>query len=218
MKIESDWGKFEGSKNSTTPFMQDLILKNLPVVPEESTVLDYGSGEGRVLNFWHQLGVKPESIYGVEPSEEMIERCAKEQSHLSKNNFLITDEFFPELPKFDVISFMGVGVCIVDDTVLDSIAKRMKELLKPNGFVYVVDFLQTSSKDVTYNEFFKSAPCKYPWGVYKNKDGKLFYHRPLSLIKCIYGKYFDLDIQEITLTSINNHKYSGFVGIFKPKN
>ncbi|MEM9163291.1 MAG: class I SAM-dependent methyltransferase [Cyanobacteria bacterium P01_F01_bin.4] len=116
-------------------------LRYLPT--SEPRFLDVGCGNGRYLKMLHRLGVPKTSLYGVELSEEPIDRLNADgfQGYYGR-----IEEIASHLPKagFDLIVLLQVLEHVEDPR---SMMATLSGLLRPGG-ILIIETPNTQSADV----------------------------------------------------------------------
>lgn len=124
------------------------------VSTDKPVFLDVGCGDGRYLRMLHQLGVPKNQLYGVEMSDQVIDRLNKEGFNGYAGRI---EDVEPHLPHglFDLIVSLQVLEHV--ESPLEMM-KSVAKLLRPGG-VLIIETPNTKSFDV---RLFKQ---KY-WGGY----------------------------------------------------
>jgi SAM-dependent methyltransferase len=202
------WNKVASTKRFTTPFDIDLFSK---YVGREVRILDYGCAYGRTLKKLKNNGYS--NLWGVDFSEKMIERAEKENSSINfklvKNN---RTEF--ENNSFNAILLLAVLTCAVKNEEQERIMEEIKRILKPNGILYINDFLLNEDKRnlERYNKF----KAKYGfYGTFELEEGAILRHFKEDRIKKLTSEFEELEYEKIIYTTMNGNKSNGFYYIGK---
>jgi len=118
--------------SETSPWRDFLIRsidKNISDL-EDKTVLDVGSGNGEMYDYF--MGKKVKSIEGIEPSSKQV--MFSKQRHPNFEVHESTIEEFNQEKKYDRIFLFFVSEHILD---IDSLFLKLSNLVKLNGEVYI---------------------------------------------------------------------------------
>jgi SAM-dependent methyltransferase len=197
------WNSVANSKSFTTPFQIDLFNK---YVSKDGFILDIGCGYGRTLNELYNVGYK--NSIGIDFSAKMVEKGIKLFPFL---NLKIMENNIIEYPEntFDAIILFAVLTCIIKNEAQLKLINLIYKILKPNGIIYVNDFLLNNDErnNERYNEYSK----KYgQYGIFELPEGAIVRHHKKEYIKELLGKFDELEYKEITYTTMNGHKSNGF--------
>lgn len=198
------WNKAAANKEFTTPFQIDLFSE---FVQEEDKILDVGCGYGRTLNELYSKGYK--NLCGIDFSNKMIERGRKQFPWL--NLKINEDKKIPyEDNNFDSIILFAVLTCIVSDDEQIFLINEIKRVLKPNGILYMNDFLlNTDERNVKRYKLYKDKYDKY--GVFELPEGAVLRHHDLNWIKSIISDFNTIKLETVTYITMNGNKSNGFV-------
>ncbi|MDE6767737.1 MAG: class I SAM-dependent methyltransferase, partial [Eubacterium sp.] len=138
MEQSTYWNSVAQKRNFTTTFQENEFCK---YVDKNAKVLDVGCGYGRTMNELYKSGYK--NLIGADTAVEMINRGKREFPYLK---FVKSGAELPfDDDTFDAVILFGVLCSVVsDDSHLDLI-NEIKRVLKPNGVIYVNDFLINTS-------------------------------------------------------------------------
>ncbi len=114
-------------------------LGSLQVDVQSAEILDVGCGNGgSVLNFL-RLGCKPSSIYGIDRLGERIEEA---RGRFPNVNFSCGDAsamMYPDA-RFDIVFESTMFIQMTDQELASRVAKEMLRVLKPQGYILLVDW------------------------------------------------------------------------------
>ncbi|MCP3923155.1 MAG: class I SAM-dependent methyltransferase [Desulfobacterales bacterium] len=196
------WDKVSDTKKFTTPFRMDLFKSH---VSKNCSVLDFGCGYGRILSELRSEGF--DNLTGVDYSIDMIKRGKADLPEIK-----LIHSTSGKLPfkndSFDAVTVVAVLTCIVDDEALEKTVDELKRVLKPNGIIYINDFLINS--DLRNKKRYEKYQGHYPYGVFRLPEGALLRHfdkkRLIDLLKAFNTITFD----ELLYTTMNGNKSNGF--------
>ena len=120
-------------------------------------LLDLGSGTGHWIDFFREVLLVTE-VVGVEITERMAEHLRTKYIGDANVKILETDIAAPELSlnaiggPVDYISAIGIMFHIVDDARWLLSLKKLADLLKPEGLMFVGGDFGTETKNVQYNK------------------------------------------------------------------
>ena len=198
------WNKAAANKEFTTPFQ---IKSFSQFVKKEEKILDVGCGYGRTLNELYSKGYK--NLYGIDFSNKMIERGKEQFPWLTLK--IKEDKKIPyEDNNFDSIILFAVLTCIVNDDEQIFLMNEIKRVLKPNGILYINDFLlNTDERNVKRYKVYVDKYDKY--GVFELPEGAVLRHHDLNWIKLIISDFNNIILETVTYTTMNGNKSNGFV-------
>ena len=195
------------------------ILKpkyKLPSKKKATVTLDFGCGQGAIVNYFHTQGY---DAYGVDISKTDIEIAKKRYPHIShKFKICKPDVYNTKMTKFTDNKKIYVitgqqAVYYFDRDHFLKLLKNFKQSLVPNGLLY-------ASMMSTKHTYFKySKKTKYKWLRETNFTGKRFKVRKyynfhvkdkkdlvekFSIFKPIYTGSYHLEIEP---DETNNHHF-----------
>ncbi len=197
------WNKVAQDKQFTTPFHKELFTE---IVDKEARILDVGCGYGRILNELYSQGFK--NLFGIDFSEKMIKRGQEEFSWLTLN--VQADKNIPyEDNSFDSVILFAVLTCIADDKDQIFLMDEIKRVLRPNGILYINDFLlNTDERNLKRYKIYEHKYNKY--GVFELPEGAVLRHHDLSWIESITSEFNNIKFEKVTYTTMNGNKSNGF--------
>lgn len=197
------WNKVAIDKQFTTPFHNELFSE---LVGKEDRILDVGCGYGRILNELYSQGFK--NLFGIDFSDKMIKR-GKEEFPWLNLNVQEDKKIQYEDNSFDSIILFAVLTCIVDDKEQVFLINEIKRVLKPNGILYINDFLvNTDERNVNRYKTYEHRYKKY--GVFELPEGAVLRHHDLSWIESITSDFNNIKLETVTYTTMNGNKSNGF--------
>lgn len=204
------WDKVAPTKEFATPFNMELFKKH---VKEDSKILDYGCGYGRTIKYLINNGYT--NLTGIDFSEKMIERAKKEESMIEfkvvKNNILPFKD-----NSFDAVLLLAVLTCVIYDDDQDKIIKEIKRVLKPEGVIYINDFLVNTDQRnmMRYEKFKEKYNC---YGVFELEEGAILRHFDENRICELTNRFDEIEYKKVVYTTMNGNKSNGFnyIGMVK---
>lgn len=202
MKQNNYWDSVAEKKDFTTTFNKNEFGK---YVNKNARILDVGCGYGRTLNELYQAGY--ENLIGVDSSEKMLERGKREFPYL---DFVKNDTDLPfEDDSFDAVILFGVLTAIVDNGAQTAIITEIARVLKPNGIIYINDFLINDDikrvlKYLIYKNEFKT------YGIYRLRDGAVLRHHTEKHIAKLLSEFQKLEYVKLKFKTMNGGFSNGF--------
>ncbi|SHJ96972.1 Methyltransferase domain-containing protein [Clostridium cavendishii DSM 21758] len=197
------WNKVATDKQFTTPFQIELFSE---FVDKQDMILDVGCGYGRTLNELYFKGFK--NLFGIDFSSKMIAR-GKEQFPWLNLNVKEDKKIAYADNSFDSIILFAVLTCIVDDEEQVLLMDEIKRVLKPNGILYINDFLlNTDERNVKRYKTYKDKYNKY--GIFELPEGAVLRHHDLSWIEAITSDFNNIKLETVIYTTMNGNKSNGF--------
>lgn len=209
MDQEIYWDQAALEKDFTTPFRMDVFKHH---VVKTADILDVGCGYGRVTNELYQEGYK--NIQGVDYSQKMIERgqCLYPHLSLKKSSY----PFDCEDQTYDAVILVAVLTCIVEDEIQNSLMREIARVLKPNGFLYINDFLlNQDARNIRRYNAFKNIHKTY--GVFELDEGAVLRHHAKDYLLGLTSEFDILKFETCVYTTMNKHSSNGFCFMGKLK-
>ena len=206
------WNKIAGKKEFTTDFDLKLISD---FVVKESKILDYGCGYGRTIDVLKTENFK--NIYGVDISNEMVNLSRERfpdyefqviESKDLKLNF--EDNFF------DVVLLLAVLTCISSDKEQNNVLNEIHRILKPNGLIYINDFLLNPDKR-NIERYNKHFPKYNNYGVFELEDGAVLRHHCDERVSEIRLNFHEVIYEKVIFNTMNGNTSNGFVYVGRNK-
>ena len=92
----------------------------------------------------------------------------------------------------DAVILFGVLCSVVNENAQRNLIDEIKRVLKPNGIIYVNDFL--INNDIKSIFKYVKFMIKYnTYGVYKLKDGGILRHHTNQYIKDLFADFYELE-------------------------
>lgn len=199
------WNRVAPEKEFTTPFKLDLFAN---YVGKNDKILDYGCGYGRTLGFLKNEGYL--NLSGVDLSEKMIERARGENPSMNygvvKHNKL---HFLDD--SFDAVLLLAVLTCIIKNEEQEVIIKEIKRVLKPDGIIYINDFLiNCDNRNIKRYIRYKNKNKYNCYGVFELEEGAILRHFDDKRIKELTNDFDTLEYEKVVYTTMNGNKSNGF--------
>lgn len=203
MEQRQYWDTVADTKEFTTPFQVEEFSKN---VDKDGIILDVGCGYGRTLEQLHECGYC--NLIGIDFSQGMIERGKNKYPYLDlrvkqKETIELSDE------SCDAVILFAVLTCIVSDVEQRSLLKDIKRVLKPNGILYVNDFmLNTDERNTKRYEQYMNKYNKY--GVFELPEGAIVRHHDINWVEESLSIFEKIIFEKIVFTTMNGNKSNGY--------
>lgn len=203
MKQQDYWNGVSEKKEFSTPFQANEFSK---YVKKNSVILDVGCGYGRTLHELYHDGY--EKLIGIDFSSGMIERGRKEFPYLDLHVMKSGTINLPD-KSVDAVILFAVLTCIRTNEEQIQLLKEIKRVLKPNGILYVNDFLlNTDKRNTSRYEKFSSIYGIY--GIFQLPEGVVCRHHTETWIKELLSDFLELEYNQLSFTTMNGHKSNGF--------
>lgn len=203
MKQQEYWNNVSEKKEFTTPFQLENFAR---YVSRDSQILDVGCGYGRTLDELHHNGYR--NLIGIDFSKGMIAR-GKEQFPYLDLRVKETDRIALPDASIDAAILFAVLTCIHTNEEQEQLIAELKRILKPNGILYVNDFLlNTDERNLSRYAAFEETYGIY--GVFELPEGAICRHHKESRIKELLKDFQTLEYNHLTFTTMNGHTSNGF--------
>ncbi len=203
MKQQEYWNNVSEKKEFTTPFQLENFAR---YVSRDSQILDVGCGYGRTLDELHHNGYR--NLIGIDFSKGMIVR-GKEQFPYLDLRVKETDKIALPDASIDAAILFAVLTCIHTNEEQEQLIAELKRILKPNGILYVNDFLlNTDERNLSRYAAFEETYGIY--GVFELPEGAICRHHKESRIKELLKDFQTLEYNHLTFTTMNGHTSNGF--------
>jgi SAM-dependent methyltransferase len=200
---EKYWDGVANQKKIPVPFR---ILEFEKFASKESRILDIGCGYGRTLAELHQTGFQ--NLTGVDFSQGMIDRGHEEFPFLELEKTNGKDFSFPD-DSFDAVILLSVLTCLAADESQRRLLSEIRRLLKPNGILYISDFLL--NQDRRNVERYEKHQAQYgTFGVFELPEGAVVRHHSKSYVLGLMDCFQPLMYEPTVYTTMNGHESNGF--------
>ncbi|MEL7647659.1 MAG: class I SAM-dependent methyltransferase [Sedimentibacter sp.] len=202
MEQKKYWNSVAEKKEFTTPFQIEEFSQ---YIGKDGLILDVGCGYGRTLNLLHENGYR--NLIGMDLSENMIERGLSQYPHLDLR--IMKGKTIPmEDSSCRAVILLAVLTCIIDDHEQMALLKEVQRVLKPNGIIYINDFLlNDDERNLMRYELFKE---KYQYGVFELPEGALVRHHDIKWVEQSTGLFEKLVLEHTVYTTMNGNKSNGY--------
>jgi len=205
LDLQTDyWNRIGPSKPFAHPVNVDQLSR---WVSSQSRILDYGCGYGRALGFLHSHGFR--NLIGVDPMPAMIEAARRNFPAIP---FEVLDDYKKvqlDDASVDAVLLFAVLTSVPTNDGQRAIISEITRVLRPNGILYISDmFLQTDSRNL---ERYMDGEKKYGiYGVFDLSEGVVVRHHERSWIEKLTADYETLNLDEITVPTMNLHPAAVF--------
>jgi len=204
MNQQAFWDAAADSKEFSHPL--DLNRFST-LVPQESRILDYGCGYGRLCGALRRAGYS--RLIGVDPSIRMIDRARAENPGVPFQA-LTGDWPLPfEEAAFDAVLLFSVLTCIVRDEDQRAIVAEIARVLRRDGIVCVSDtLLQPDDRNRARYEAGMLAFGRY--GVFELEPGVVFRHLDSAWVANLFADFTRLELLEVDVRTMNGNPAKAF--------
>lgn len=197
------WNSAAETKEFTTPFQLDQFSE---YVREEQSILDVGCGYGRIMQVLDNAGYR--NLVGIDFSEKLIQRGSELNPNLKFE--LQTDQNLPfQSDCFDAVILVAVLTCIVENADQQYLISEIKRVLKPNGTIYVNDFL-LNDDERNKSRYHHFASEFETFGTFRLEEGAVLRHHEESHIKTLLSCFTELRYETLLYPTMNGHWSNGF--------
>ncbi|MCU1265198.1 MAG: putative methyltransferase [Acidobacteria bacterium] len=200
------WDRVAGEKRFSHPLQLNWLTRHLASRREESRILDYGCGYGRMLAELKLVGYQ--KIVGIDFSAGMLARCRLQLpgSLLARNDgrtIPLSNE------SVDAVLLFAVLTCIPDSNEQHSQMAEVYRILRPGGLLYISDLL--ISDDLRNRERYESFADIYDcYGVFELPEGVVVRHHRREWIDELTRSFVQLEFETFPVTTMNGNVSSGF--------
>ena len=192
----------------TKPFAHPVNIEQLGRwVSRTDRILDYGCGYGRALGFLHANGYT--NLIGVDPAPAMIDAARQNFPAISFD--VLNDYQRVQLPdgSVDGVLLLSVLTCVPTNEGQRAIISEIIRVLRPGGVLYISDmFLQTDSRNV---ERYVRDEKKYGiYGIFDLGEGATVRHHTRGWIETLTKDFESLELEEISIHTMNGHSAKAF--------
>lgn len=168
---------------------RSYLLQELRSIDKNATILDIGCSSGILLQELYQIGFKISNLFGIDISEQAIERC---KILGLKNTFVMDAQNFNFNQKFDIIIASDCLEHLKDD---EKALQNWHTMLQVGGtaYIFVPAFMQLWSQhdlaNMHYRRYTKSGLknklIKNGFEVKKSGFWNFFLFAPIFLIRLV---------------------------------
>jgi ubiquinone/menaquinone biosynthesis C-methylase UbiE len=202
MNQKKYWDSVANDKEFTTPFHYEELSK---YINTGSVILDVGCGYGRTMNDLWSKGYH--YLIGIDFSDQMIKR-GQTLYPLLDLRVQFDKNICLENNSVDVVILFAVLTCIIDYNEQKYLIDEIKRVLKPNGIIYVNDFLlNDDERNLKRYDKYKN---KHSYGVFELEEGAVLRHHSLEYIKKLLSQFEECNLESVEYTTMNGNKSNGF--------
>jgi SAM-dependent methyltransferase len=197
------WDSVADEKVFTIPLRFDEFRA---CTDENSAILDFGCGYGRILSQLRDRGYK--NLYGVDFSGNMISRARKNLEAADLRTIPDAVIPFPD-GTFHAVILIALLTCFPGDRQLFDLIRETRRVIKPGGIVYIGDFLL--NQDERNLRRYREAEGKTGvYGVFELAEGAVVRHFSEEFIETLLGGFEKRFYIEETYTTMNGNRSRGF--------
>lgn len=202
MNQKKYWNSVANEKNFTTTFKKEEFSE---FADKDAEILDVGCGYGRTMNELYHAGYK--NLIGADTAIEMINRGKREFPYLK---FVKSDDKLPfDNDTFDAVILFGVLCSVVNEDMQRSLLNEIKRVLKPDGIIYVNDFLINTS--IPYKLRYKKFEKEFgTYGIFRLDDGGVLRHHTEDYILNFLSDFQRLKYKKLKFKTVSGNISNGF--------
>lgn len=164
------WNSIGAEKEFEDPL---YIEKFRPFLTQQSQILEYGCGYGRLMNMLKIQGFN--NIKGFDFSPNMIKRGKTTYPHLDLNLLEKSGKIPTPNDSVDAIIMSTVLCCMIQVQEQIALIDEIHRVLKDSGILYLTDFLICDHP--RYHEKYMEGLQKYgTWGIYTTTENLIVRH------------------------------------------
>lgn len=203
------WDGVADRKTFTIPFQTEEFQR---FVTKGSMILDVGCGYGRTLNDLYQLGYH--NLVGIDFSKAMIARGRMQYPYLRFRSIEGTGIDFPD-ESIDAVILIAVLTCNIKEEDQRNLIREIHRVLKPNGTVYVADFLIHTDE----HNLARYREGKKKYGVYGvfDVEGVSMRHHKREYLENLLSDFEKLASGQYLCTTMNGNRANGYFQIARKR-
>lgn len=202
------WNEIASSVSLTDPF---YLEKLTPYLQTDSQIIEYGCGYGRVLNHLHINNYT--NVLGFDLSPGMINRGKEQFPHLNLQT--INHAKIPlKEHAVDAVILSTVLCCIPSNEAQEQIIQEIKRILKPQGILYLTDFLITDTL-LMKQRYQTDFQTYYEWGAHRTKEGFYIRHHYPEYITYLFNGFTLKWYEEANYFNMADYPVKTFHGIYQ---
>jgi len=199
MDGQTYWETIGFQKDFEDPFPLEKLKTFLP---QDTLVVEYGCGYGRVLKQMQEAGYT--NLLGFDYSSKMVERGKKlcptlDLRHIPKSGHIpLPDQ------KADFLIASTILCCLPGKQALASLFQEFHRVLKKGGTLYLFDFL-LSNHPSSLKKYEQGLSDHGEWGVYTTTEGLTVRHFQTATLMQLLA---DFDVQwfeQLDFKTMNNN-------------
>jgi len=205
MDIQNFWSEVGSTKNFTDPFFLDKLASHLN---KNSQIIEYGCGYGRILDILHKSGYQ--SLMGFDFAAQMIQRGKTLFPHLELQLINETGKIPLKSQSVDSAILSTVLCCNPAKKDQESIINELHRVLKPNGILYLCDFLVTDSEKFLSRYKEHAIVGHEDFGIYKTSEGVFVRHHSMQWILKLLKQFTIIWLEEMNDVTMNGNPVRTF--------
>ena len=167
----------------------------------DASILDYGSGYGRLVAEFTQRGHT--GVRGVDPAATMVHRGVRDGLALQ---VMVDPPSVPDsIPPADLVLLFAVLTCVPSDDDQRALIAAAWQAVRPGGLLYIADFLQIEGSD----RYRTMRPDSTPYGTFTTSDGAVLRHHTSEHLDELVGGR-PVRRERLALTTMNGNAAAGY--------
>lgn len=199
MEAQTFWNEIGSKKNFEDPLSID---KFSAYINSDSKIVEYGCGYGRLMNLLKSKGYQ--NIIGFDYAPNMIERGNQTNPDLDLRLIEKSAEVPLEDGYADLVIMSTILCCVIEKKEQEKIIQEMKRILKPNGLLYVSDFI-VSSHPRYVSKYQKGFEDFGIHGVYTTDEGIAVKHYTTKEVTKIFEDFDILWFEQFDFKTMNQN-------------
>jgi 2-polyprenyl-3-methyl-5-hydroxy-6-metoxy-1,4-benzoquinol methylase len=198
------WNKLAGRVPCTFPL--DWVLSRTAVNSKDS-VLDYGCGEGRLLEILSRAGIT--GLWGCDSSERMCNLAKSRNPYATIIQSDLTEPGSVINHSFSLITSIAVLSSIVPRLQRMRLVRALWSMLSPGGRIVIADFGAASSRE--YKEKYLNSVCESR--TFRTSEGLYIHHfRVAEIVQLLKACSFDiLETETISTMTMHGNRIPGHI-------
>lgn len=170
MLAQQYWNDIGAKKTFEDPLYLD---KFSPFLSPAAQIVEYGCGYGRMMGLLKSAGYH--NLMGFDFAPNMITRGLLENPDLDLRLLEQPGVIPCENESVDALVMSTVLCCLINDKEPESLIGEIRRILKPNGILYITDFLICEHPG--YQEKYLSGVQRFGiWGMYTTSENLVVRH------------------------------------------
>lgn len=211
MKLEFDQSHYWDSVASQKVFNHSLNIEWLSAdLITESSILDYGCGQGRLVKELGDAGY--ENVLGMDSSGEMI---AEGRKRLGLTNLIHNPSHNIPLPdnSQSLVLLFAVLTCIPKNADQQALISEIQRILTPEGKIYISDLLLNDDKR-NLDRYNKGKEKFDAYGTFELPEGVVCRHHTSTYLKEKLLSAFEIQREHTFEVKTMNGNRSNSIQIF----
>lgn len=189
MEAKIFWNEIGSKKTFEDPL---YINKLQPYLNEDSRIVEYGCGYGRLLNILQTKGYQ--NLTGFDYAPNMIERGSQLYPTLNLNLIEKSAEVPLEDNAADLVIMSTILCCMIENQEQIKLIEEIKRILKKGSILYLADFM-VSDHPRYFEKYQKGKEAFGQWGIYTTNENITVRHYStkwiMELLKDFNIKWFE---------------------------